>query len=757
MATGKVAFEGGSSGEICGAILHQEPVAPSKVNPEVSTELEAVIRKALEKDVNLRCQSAAELRADLQRLVRDTESGRYSTAAGLSASAEARAAVVTEKPPAKPGRTKPLAITAAAVVLLAAGASYYFARANRHRLTDKDTVVVADFANSTGDAVFDNTLKTALTVALNQSPFLNVMSDVQVQATLKLMTLPADARLGPDVARELCERAGAKAYIGGSIASLGNEYVLGLKAVNCQSGDTLAQEQVTAEGKEKVLNAVGDAAAKLRGGLGESMSTVQKLDVPLAQATTSSLEALQAYSLGEKELTQHGAVGALPHHQRAIQLDPNFALAYEAVASDYFSMGELARGNEYFTKAFSLRDHTSQRENLLISAQYYLNATGELDKAAETYQETLAIYPREFRTANDLAIAYAELGRFDDALREMQHALQLNPDFVGGYENSANCEMALGRFEQARHLIADVQQRKLDDFIMHLELYALGFLGGDASAMQAQEQWLGSHPQMQNFGLSLAADTAGFSGQEQQAQELTRQAAESAVQADSRENGGVWWGNAALREAIFGNTALARQDAAAGLKLAPASRSVQVEAALADAMIGDNANAGTISDALNRQAPLDTQMQSVWLPAIRGQMALNHKDAAGAISNLQAALPPAEYGQITFLTNVTCLYPTYVRGEAYLAAGQGAQAAAEFQKIIDHSGMVWNCATGALAKLGLARANALEAKSASSGADADAARVRALAAYKDFLTLWKDADPRIPVFQQAKAEYARLE
>lgn len=524
---------------------------------------------------------------------------------------------------------------------------------------------------------------------------------------------------------------------------------------NCNTGNTLAQEQVTASGKEQVLNAVGNAAAQLRGELGESISTVQQLDVPLAQATTSSLEALQAYSLGNKVVMGQGSVAALPYDQRAIQLDPNFAMGYEAVASDYFSIGELARGNEYFSKAFSLREHTSQRENLLISGQYFLNVTGELDKAAEAYQETLAIYPREFRTANDLGIVYGELGRYEDALSMTHHAQELNPDFVGVYENGANYAMALQNFAEAKRLIAEAQQRNLEDSIEHTALYAMGFLAGDSAAMQAQEQWLGSHPQVQNFGLDLAADTAAYAGHENQAQDLTRQAAESAVEADSSENGGVLWENAALREALFGNGALTRQDVAAGLKLAPASESVQVEAALADAMIGDDADAQRMSDALNQKSPLDTQMQSLWLPAIRAQLALNRKDSAAAIIDLQTALPPLEYGQFAFLSNVTCLYPTLERGNAYLAAGQGSQAAAEFQKILDHSGMVWNCATGALAHLGLARANALEAH-ASAGADADAARSRALAAYKDFLTLWKDADPDIPVYAEAKQEYAKL-
>jgi serine/threonine protein kinase len=364
MATGRMAFDGSSSGEICGSILHQEPEAASKLNKNLLPGMDAVIAKALEKDRNLRYQHASEMRADLQRLKRDTDSGRASgRASGVRHSGMIAA-------PAKSAMT--LWIGVAAVVALAAvGGWLYFHAQSGKRLSDKDTVVVADFANSTGDAVFDDTLKTALTVALNQSPFLNVLSDTQVAATLKLMTRPPDTRLTPEIARELCQRAGGKAYIGGSIANLGNEYVIGLKAVNCESGETLMQEQVTAEGKEKVLAAVGDATTKLRGELGESISTVQKLDVPLEQATTSSLEALQAYSEGRKAFNTSGTTGALPYDQRAIQLDPNFAMGYEEVGADYGNLGELARGAEYFTKAFALRDHASEREKLIITSNYY--------------------------------------------------------------------------------------------------------------------------------------------------------------------------------------------------------------------------------------------------------------------------------------------------------------------------------------------------------------------------------------------------
>jgi predicted Ser/Thr protein kinase/Tfp pilus assembly protein PilF len=752
MVTGRMAFDGSSPGDICGAILYQDPEPLLEVKRDALPGLEPVVRKALEKDRDLRYQHAADMRADLQRLKRDVESGRHSA---TTHSASVPAVTPAAKPAAKAKRPWALVAGAATVVVLLAAAGIYYLARPSHHLTEKDTVVVADFDNSTGDPVFDDTLKTALTVALDQSPFLNVLSETQVEATLKLMTLPPSARLTAGVARELCERAGARATIGGSIATLGNQYVIGLKAVNCQSGEPLVQEQVTAQGKEKVLNAVGDAAAKLRTELGENISTVKKLDVPLQQATTSSLEALQAYSEAEKAFAAKGTEAALPYHQRAIQLDPNFAMGYELVGNDYGNLGELARSSEYLTKAFALRDHASERERLIISANYYTGVTGDLNKAGDTYQELLTDYPRDGRMLNDAALVYAALGEYDKAASMLRQAEGILPDFVGGYGNMANYQIALGQYDGAQQSLQQAAGRGLDDFLLHNALYFLAFRKSDATAMAGQAQWFAAHPAVASFGLSLESDTEAYGGHLQKARSLTQQAANSAVENDSRENGAIWWENDALREAAFGEAAAARQSAAAGLKMVPASEGVAAEAALADAMIGDDAAAQALAQDLNQRFPQDTQMQSLWLPPIRAQLALNRKDAAAAISDLQTALPPLEYGQVAWIENISDLYTAYIRGEAYLAAGQGPQAAAEFQKILDHQGLVWNCWTGALAQLGLARANALEAKNAS-GADADAARVRALAAYKDFLTLWKDADPDIPLYRQAKDEYARL-
>jgi DNA-binding winged helix-turn-helix (wHTH) protein/tetratricopeptide (TPR) repeat protein len=642
-------------------------------------------------------------------------------------------------------------LVALMIALLAVTGYFYLAHATK--LTDKDSVVLVGFTNSTGDPVFDDTLKAALTVSLNQSPFLNVVTDNKVAATLKLMTRPPDTKLTPEVARELCQRAGSKAYLAGSIASLGTQYVLGLKAVDCQSGDTLAQEQATAPAKEKVLDALGAAASRLRGKLGESLATVQKFDVPLVDATTSSLEALKAFSLASNARNENGAAAALPYEQRAIELDPNFAIGYGAVGGDYSTLGELGRASEYFSKAFQLREHASEREKLAINADYYQYVTGELDKAAETYQEMIESYPRDFRAYNNLGGVFGAQGQYEKAAQVTRQGLRLEPGRVLYYGNLADFALALQRFDEARQMIREAQSRNADNAELHNALYALAFLGSDLAAKAEQQRWFAGKPE-ENFGLALASDTEAYDGHLDKARELTKLAVDSAVRADSREAGAIWQENAAIAQAAYGNPADARKLAAEALKLVPTSQGVEAEAALAFAMAGDTARAESLAQDLNKRFPLDTQMQSLWLPAIQAQLALDSKSPTSALTALQAA-SPVEFGSIGFLNNASCLYHVYVRGEADLAAGQSVAAAAEFQKILDHSGIVWNCWTGALARLGVARANALQARN-SEGADAEAARVRSLAAYQDFLALWKDADPDIAILKQAKAEYDNL-
>ena len=745
MATGKQTFSGNTSAEIFDAILNRTPVAPVRLNPEIPAELEHIINKALEKSPDLRYQHAADLRSDLQRLKRDTESGHTAIA-----TREAGAKLATKS---TGRRWMVIAAVAVAAVALGVGAWLYFAR-KAQALTEKDTIVLSDFTNTTGDAIFDDTLKTALNVSLRQSPFLNVLSDSEVAKTLQLMTRPPDTKLTPKVARELCQRAGSKAYLAGTIGSLGSQYVLGLNAVNCRSGDTLAEEQMTAASKEKVLDTLGEAASKLRTELGESLATVQKFDVPLEQATTSSLEALKAYSLGEKTANEKDTAAALPYHQRAIELDPNFSMDYKSVGDDYYALSELARASEYYTKAFQLRQHASEHERLAITADYYSSVTGELDKSAQVYQEEIDSYPRDYRAHLDLGSVYTAQGQYEKATESYRESLRLAADNANPYAGLANSLLCLQRFDETRQITHEAQARKRDNLLLHNVLYALAFLGADSS-VTAEQKWFAGQASYDNWGLALASDTEAYSGRFGKARELTKRAVDSAIKADSKETGAIWQANAALQQAAYGNPTEARQSAAEALKLAPESQGVESEAALAFAMAGDTARAESLAQDLEKRYPVDTQMQSLWLPAIQAQLALNKKNPAAALNTLQAA-SPIELGQIPFVANISCLYPTYVRGEAYLAAGQGSPAAAEFQKVLDHSGIVWNCWTGALARLGVARANALQAKT-SQGADADAARVRALAAYKDFLALWKDADPDIPILKEAKVENAKLQ
>jgi serine/threonine protein kinase/Flp pilus assembly protein TadD len=748
MATGTMPFRGESTGVIFKAILDGTAASAVRLNPDLPAELERIINKALEKDKNLRYQGASEMRADLQRLKRDTESGHLSAASPDMVSA-------AEAPTIRVAKLARYAVAILFAAALIAGGLYYRSHQQSKRLTDKDTIVLADFTNSTGDAIFDDTLKTALTVSLRQSPFLNVLSDGEVAKTLQQMTRPTSSKLTPEVTRELCQRAGSKAYIAGSIGGLGSEYVLGLKAVNCQSGDTLAQEQVTAASKEKVLDALGEAASKLRGELGESLATVQKFDVPLQQATTSSLEALKAYSLGIKAAFEGGEPAALPYFQHAIEFDPNFAMGYRAVGISYSSLGEVGRASEYLTKAFQLREHVSEYEKLRITADYYSIVTGELDKAAQTDREEIESYPRDYRAYVELGNQYTAQGWYEKATESFRQGLRLAPNSLGTYASIGNGLLSLQRFDEARQIIQEARARRADDSALHNAIYGLAFLGKDSAVMTEQQQWYAGKPEYESFGLSLTSDTEAYAGHLGKAQGLTKRAVDSAIRADSKENGAIWQTNSALQQAAYGNSAEARQSAAEAMKLAATSQGVESEAALAFAMAGDMARAESLSQDLARRFPLDTQMQALWLPAIQAQLALDKKDPASALNALQSASSPTELGQISFVTNISCLYHVYVRGEAYLAAGQGTAAAVEFQKILDHSGIVWNCWTGALAHLGVARANALQSRT-SQGADADAARVRALAAYKDFLTLWKDADLDIPILKEAKAEYAKL-
>ena len=741
MVTGQRAFAGSNTEALHSAILLQSPRPVRDLRPEVPPDLESIVDRALKKDREARYASAAEMLTDLKPL-----------RAGSSVSRSA-GVLSPERSTSSSRRWLLPAIILAALIVALIAIPYYMRHRQAARLGEADTIVIADFINSTGDSVFDNTLKPALVSALRESPFLNVLPPGKVHESLAQLTRPPNTALTPDIARDVCRRAGSKAYIAGAIGPLGSEYAVVLKAVNCQSGETLAQEQMTASGREKVLAVLSKTAAKLRSELGESLTSVERYDFP-ADETTASLEALQAYTQGAKAGAEKGHAAELEYDLRAIQLDPNFAIAYLGAGKDYLNSGQSARAAEYITKAFDLRNHTGERERQEISCVYYLIVTGELEKAAQAYERTIESYPRTPTAYNGLGVIYAELSRYEKAAAMNREVIRQVPENALGYENLSENLLALQRFDDVRQNIQAEQARKLDSYGLHKDLYGLAFATDDSTTMSEQLAWFAGKPQVADLGMYLQSDTEAYHGHMREARELTRKVIDAAVKGDDKEGAAKVWANAAMREVLFGNVAQSRQAVDQALKLAPSSQRVEYEAALALAAIGDNTRAESLVRDLKQRFPLHTQVQQVWLPVIEAQLALTDKKPEAAISRLQAALPD-ELGYTPTHVNISCLYPAYVRGEAYLAADDAKAASAEFQKIVSHNGIVWNCATGALARLGLARANALQAH-AGHGVEADAARARAYAAYNEFFSLWKDAETDIPILKQAKSEYARL-
>jgi tetratricopeptide (TPR) repeat protein len=736
MVTGRRAFAGDSPGTIFDAILHKAPTSPVRLNPECPAELERIINKALEKSRELRYQSASDMRADLQRLKRDTESGRVG--AGLTPAPEGR-------PRGAPLRKRWKILAPVALMLVAAaigGTLYFRSRQAMARLTDKDTIVLSDFDNKTGDSVFDDTLKQGLSVQLEQSPFLALVSERRVNETLKLMGRPAGDRLTPEVTREVCQRTGSKAMLAGSIAGLGRQYVIGLKAVNCNTGDVLAEAQEQAAGKEAVLKALDAAAISLRGKLGESLSSVEKYATPVEEATTPSLEALKAYSLGVKTEYAKGETAALPFFKRAVDLDPNFAMAYRYISTVYANLSELGRGAENARKAYELREKVSERERFAIETFYYFKATGELEKAAQTCELWQQTYPRDEVPYRWLGIISSSLGNWEKALEEHREALRLEPNRGGNYANLGYAYTALNRLDKAEAVYKQAEERKLENEFLLQVRYWLAFLKGNAAQMAQLVSAAMGKPGSEALLLATQAATEGWYGKLKNAHELTGRGMDSAQHNDAKESAAAYQAAAALREAESGNREQARAEAHAAVKLAP-NRDVRAIAALALARAGDTARTEKLAAELDKTFPLDTLVQRYWLPTIRAGVALERKDPNRAIELLKAA-STVELGAPTGLTIFLC--PAYLRGEAYLMLHDGNRAAAEFQKFVDHRGVVMNFPWGALARLGLARAYAMQGNTA-----------KARAAYQDFLALWKDADPDVPVLKQAKAEYAKLQ
>ncbi len=611
---------------------------------------------------------------------------------------------------------------------------------------EKDSVLVADFTNTTGDTVFDGTLQEGLAVQLEQSPFLTLISEERIKQTLSLMGQPADAKLTPEIARELCQRAGSAAVLDGSIAQIGTQYLLTVKAVNCTNGESLTSVGAQASDKNHVLDALGKATSEIRNKLGESLSTVQRFDTPLEQATTTSLEALKAFSSGRRILFTTGETEAIPFYKRAIELDPNFALAYAQLGIAFTSIGEPSIAAGYTRRAYELRDRTSEQEKYYISAVFHKEVTGDIEKAVQFCKLWIQAYPRSETPHIYLSGAiYPIIGEYEKAVKEAREAVRLKPDTPVSYTFLMLNYTSLDRLDEAKAASAQALERKLNNALYPLALYQIAFLHSDTPGMAQQIEKAAGELSTQDEILSLQADTAAYFGRLMDSREFSRRATDSAERAHEKEAAATYSALSALREALFGNADEARRHANSAMARW-AGRDVQFGAALALAYAGNEARARALTDDLGKRFPDDTIVQYNYLPTLRASLAVKRGKASDAIEALRSATP-YELGQTTFSTyGWNALYPVFVRGEAYLAAHQGKQAAAEFQKIIDHRGIVVNQPIGAGAHLGLARAHVLQGDTA-----------KARAAYQDFLTLWKDADPDIPMLKQAKAEYAKLQ
>jgi len=762
MATSEVPFHGETSGVLLLSIVQEIPVPVMQLNPGTPAELERIINKCLEKDRDLRYQHASDIRSDLKRFKRDSDV-LWSAIAGVMDSEAAEVAatnVPASSPSAQPSRGalpaslgatstghsswKMWASLAVLVIAMAVSGILYWKSHKKPALTDKDTIVLADFANTTGDAVFDDTLRQALSVDLEQSPFLRIIPEQNVQETLRLMGKPSDARLTPEIAREVCQRTNSTAALHGSIAQIGTEYTLDLKAVNCASDESLATIEAQATDKNHILDAVNTAASSIRTKLGESLSMVQKFDAPVEQATTASLDALHAFSLGIKTKDISGDEAAVPLFEDAIKLDPNFAMAYALLGTSYSNLEERSRGAKMLKKAYDLREGVSERERFYIEAYYYDIVLGDLTKAMQEYELWTQVYPRDDRPVGNLGLIYGYIGQHEKAVAQAREALHLQSESGLRYANLVQGYVHVGRLAEARSTVEEARIKHVDSPYLYLYSYQLAFVQNDVTRMAEEVGRAGGKPGVEDMLLAAEADTAAYAGHLLAARDFSRQAIASAKLAAEKETAGSYEAAAALREALFGNPDVAKQHAKAALAMSN-GRDVQYASALALAFAGAGQRAQQLSEQLSMDFPDDTLVQSVYLPTIRGQVAVSRRDSSNAIERLKSA---SQYelglpGDAEFLPS---LYPVYVRGNAYLAAGQGVEAAAEFEKILKWPGVVLSETIAALAPLGLARAYALQGDTA-----------KARSAYQDFLTLWKNADPDMPILKQAKAEYVKLQ
>jgi serine/threonine protein kinase/tetratricopeptide (TPR) repeat protein len=732
MATGKQAFGGRTGGAIIEAILTKKPTAIQTLNPALPPQLDEIIGKCLEKDRERRYQSAAAVRADLQQLKRVTESGQVTVTQNVIVAGE-------------PGIAwKRMAAGGAVLVaLLGVGGWIYSRRA--HALSRNDTVVLADFVNKTGDPIFDDTLRQGLAAQLQQSPFLSLVPDQKIQQTLKMMGKAPETKLGPSIAGEVCVRSGSKAYLSGSIANIGNQYVIGVSAVNCATGESIAQEQTTADGKENVLKALGTVSTTLREKLGEELKSVRKLDTPIDQATTPSLVALQSFSMGRNMMQVKGEYSAaVPLFQHAIEADPNFAMAYAMLGTTYHNLGEKVLAAQNTKKSYELRGRVSEWEKFYIESHYYHFVTGDLEKARQTYELWQQIYPRENSAPNNLGEIYMMLGQYEKSKAKYAESLKLSQGDSLSYSNLVVANVRLNRLEDAQRIAVEAEQKGFESGAIHQYLYEVAYLKHDVTGMKEHVNWSAGKTGVENMMLAMEAGTAAAAGKLDEAREMSRNAENSAVHASEREMAAGCAAASALWEALYGNPSKAREQVYATLALSN-GRDAEYTAALALALNGDAGGAGALLEDLEKRFPEDTIVRSNYVPSLRAQLALiETAGAARAIEALTTA-SPYELGVSGSSTFWTSLYPVYVRGEAYLAAGKGAEAASEFEKILNWPGVVVNEPIGALAELGLARAYVKTG-------DVKKARER----YDRFFALWKDADGGIPVLHEAQWEYQKL-
>jgi tetratricopeptide (TPR) repeat protein len=709
----------------------QRGLRPPELRRRLRGDLDTIVLKAIRKEPGRRYSSVEEFSQDIER---------YLTGMPVLA----RKSTIAYRGGRFLRRHKESLATALTLLILVAtlvGTSHFLFQRPNPNLTDKDTVVLTDFTNTTGDPVFDETLKQALAVQLGQSPFLNIISEQKLAEALRLMGRQPSDRVSGEVARQLCVRTGSKAIVSGSISNLGDEYVIAVSAVGCTSGDTLAQEQQEAGTKQEVLKALGKAASSLRGELGESLASIQKFDVPL-EATTASLEALKAFSMGAAIGGTKGDAESIPFLKRAIELDPNLALAYLYLGNAYGNLGQEKLHTENIKKAYALSARVSERERYKISALYFW-LSGDLEQVSQLFEMWGKSYPKEVTPPADLAVIGVSLGQYEKAVTYTLDALRLEPNRTVAYSNLAQCYLALNRLDDAKKAIEQARGRTLETDFIHLPEYELAFLTGDAAEMERQLAWAAGKPGMEDLLLSFQSDTEAYYGRLAKARDFSRRAVDASVRDNLKENAALWRVNAALREGEFGNTAAAKRDVARALALAPGRADVKLFAALTLARIGEIARAKQLVKELERDHPSDTLLKRYWLPTIKAALEVSRNNSSQALSLLEPAVPyelatPPEL-------QIGTLFPVYVRGQAQLMAHNGAAAAKEFLKFEDHRGVTVNFPLGALAHLGLARAYALAGDT-----------TKAKTAYQYFFALWKDADPDIPILKKAKAEYAKL-